>query len=88
MSAGVDDFGFASLDVDYTLGRAEDGTSTLEVVERFEAVFPDFDQNRGMRRLIPDTYLGVPLNPEFVSITDGEGRTGRPRSTTRTASSR
>ena len=26
-----------------------------------------------MRRLIPDTYLGAPLNPEFVSITDGEG---------------
>lgn len=71
--AGVDDFGFASLDVDYTLGRAEDGTSTLEVVERFEAMFPDFDQNLGMRRLIPDTYLGAPLNPEFVSITDAEG---------------
>jgi uncharacterized membrane protein YgcG len=72
--AGVDDFGFASLDVDYSLGRAENGTSTLEVSERFVAVFPEFDQNRGMRRLIPDTYLGVPLNPEFVSITDGDGR--------------
>jgi uncharacterized membrane protein YgcG len=74
VTAGVDDFGFASLDVDYSLGRAANGTSTLEVAERFVAVFPEFDQNRGMRRLIPDTYLGVPLNPEFVSITDGEGR--------------
>ena len=74
VSAGVDDFEFASLDVDYSLGRAENGTSTLEVAERFVAVFPEFDQNRGMRRLIPDTYLGAPLNPEFVSITDGEGR--------------
>ena len=74
VTAGVDDFGFASLDVDYTLGRAANGSSTLEVVERFVAVFPEFDQNRGMRRLVPDTYLGVPLNPEFVSITDGEGR--------------
>lgn len=73
VSTNLDDFRFASLDVDYTLGRAEDGTSTLEVVERFVAVFPQYDQNRGMRRLIPDTYLGVPLEPEFVSITDGEG---------------
>ncbi|MEU1971292.1 DUF2207 domain-containing protein [Microbacterium sp. NPDC019599] len=73
VSAGVDDFSFASLDADYTLTRAEDGTSRLEVVERFTAVFPEFDQNRGMRRLVPDTYLGVPLNPQFVSITDGEG---------------
>jgi uncharacterized membrane protein YgcG len=72
-SADLDDFRFASLDVDYTLGRARDGTSTLEVVERFVAVFPDYDQNRGMRRLVPDTYLNVPLNPEFVSITDGDG---------------
>ena len=47
---GVDDFAFATLDVDYTLGRTENGTSTLEVVERFVAVFPEFDQNHGMRR--------------------------------------
>lgn len=73
-SVDVDDFRFESLDVDYRLGRAEDGTSTLEVQETFVAVFPEYDQNRGMRRLVPDTYLGVPLEPEFVSITDGEGR--------------
>jgi uncharacterized membrane protein YgcG len=72
-STDVDDFRFASLDADYTLGRADDGTSTLRVVERFVAVFPDYDQNHGMRRLVPDTYLDVPLNPQFVSITDGDG---------------
>ncbi|WP_243074299.1 DUF2207 domain-containing protein [Microbacterium sp. SS28] len=73
VSTDLDDFRFASLDVDYTLGRADDGASTLEVVERFVAVFPEYDQNRGMRRLVPDMYLGVPVRPEFVSITDGEG---------------
>lgn len=72
-AASVDDFVFSSLDVDYTLGRAEDGTSTLDVVERFVAVFPETDQNRGMRRAIPDSYLGAPLQVEFVSITDGDG---------------
>ena len=75
--AGVDDFAFERLDVDYTLGRDESGASTLRVVETFVAVFPDIDQNRGMRRIIPDTYNGQPLEPQLVSITDGEG-TPRP----------
>lgn len=72
-AADVDDFSFDSLTVDYTLTRAADGTSRLEVVEQFVARFPDADQNRGMRRAIPDTYNGQPLHPELVSITDGEG---------------
>ncbi len=71
--ADVDDFSFESLDVEYQLGRADDGTSTLTVVETFVAVFPDIDQNRGMRHSIPDTYQGAPLNPQLVSITDENG---------------
>ena len=73
-AADVDDFSFRSLDVDYTLGRADDGTSTLRVVETFVAEFPEFDQNRGMRRYIPETYNGVPLHPDLVSLTDGSGQ--------------
>ena len=74
--ADVEDFTFESLDVEYQLGRSDDGTSTLTVVETFVALFPDVDQNRGMRRVIPDSYQGAPLNPELVSITD---ETGAPR---------
>lgn len=73
VSTDVNDFSFDSMDVQYTLGRADDGTSTLLVEETFVARFPDYDQNRGMRRSIPDSYLGAPLNPELVSITDGLG---------------
>lgn len=73
LSADVDDFSFESLDVTYRLGTADDGTSTLLVEERYVALFPEYDQNRGMRRIIPDSYLGVPLNPQLISITDGEG---------------
>lgn len=73
--ADVNDFAFESLDVVYELGRAEDGTSIVTVVETFVAVFPEHDQNRGMQRRIPESYLGAPLHPELVSITDGEGRT-------------
>ncbi|MBN9189852.1 MAG: DUF2207 domain-containing protein, partial [Microbacterium sp.] len=72
--ADVNDFSFQSMDVDYTLGRDKDGSSTLEVVETFVASFPQTDQNHGMRRSIPDSYNGQPLFPELVSITDGDGR--------------
>ena len=71
--AGVQDFVFQSMDVQYTLDRAGDGTSILYVVETFVAVFPEFDQNRGMQRRIPDSYNGVPTFPTLESVTDGEG---------------
>ncbi|WEG09567.1 DUF2207 domain-containing protein [Microbacterium horticulturae] len=73
VSADVDDFSFSSLDVDYTLGREDDGTSTLKVVETFVADFPQTDQNHGMKRAIPDTYNGQPLNLHLVSVTDENG---------------
>ncbi|WP_460775984.1 DUF2207 domain-containing protein [Microbacterium sp. GXF7504] len=73
VSTDLDDFSFRSLDVVYDLTRAEDGTSRMRVTETFVAEFPDYDQNRGMRRLLPDTYNGQPLFPELVSITDADG---------------
>ena len=72
--ADVDDFTFDDLTVDYTLIRADDGTSRMRVVERFVARFPEVDQNRGIRRSIPDTYNGQPLRPSLVSVTDEDGR--------------
>lgn len=74
VTADVNDFAFESMDVEYELGRAEDGTSTLRVTETFVALFPEYDQNRGMQRRLDDNYLGVPLNPELVSVTDDQGR--------------
>lgn len=71
--ADVDDFDYESLHVDYTLGRAEDGTSTLTVVETFVAVFPDSDQNHGMKRGIPEAFDDQPHWPRLVSITDENG---------------
>jgi uncharacterized membrane protein YgcG len=71
--ADVDDFSFESLDVEYQLDRTDEGASTLTVVETFVAVFPEHDQNRGMRRTVPDSYQGAPLNPRLISITDENG---------------
>ena len=70
---GVDDFTFDSFDADYTLTRADDGTSRLRAVETIVAVFPETDQNRGIRRAIPDTYQGQPLRAHLESITDENG---------------
>ena len=71
--ADTSDFTFDSFDAEYTLSREADGTSTLLVVETIVARFPDFDQNRGIIRAIPDDYDGVPLNTSVVSVTDQNG---------------
>ena len=72
--AGVDDFVFESFDVEYVLGIDADRRSTLTTRETLVAVFPDFDQNRGIRRYIPSTYDGHPLQNEIVSVTDENGQ--------------
>ena len=74
VAGDVDDFTFGSMHADYTIGRDADGASTLKVVETFVAVFPETDQNRGMKRVIPDSYNGQPLDPTVLSVTDGQGR--------------
>ena len=71
--ADVDDFSFASFAGDYTLSRAADGTALLTTVETFVADFPEFDQNKGIIRDIPDNYNGVPLSPDVTSVVDGKG---------------
>ncbi len=76
-SAGVDDFEFESFSADYYLGVDADGRSTLTTVETFVALFPDFDQNHGMRRAIPGDYQGAPTDVSVQSVTDENG-TPRP----------
>jgi len=71
--ASVDDFTFDSFDASYELSRDAEGHSVLAVDETIVARFPDFDQNRGIKRAIPETYLGTPLDIEIVSVTDETG---------------
>ena len=72
-SADTSDFEFQSFHADYSLTRADDGTSRLAVVETIVAEFPDYDQNRGIVRAIPDWYQDVPLNTDVETITDESG---------------
>lgn len=72
-SADTGDFTFDSFDADYTLSRAADGTSQLDVVETIVARFPDFDQNRGIIRAIPTYYQRVNLDTTVTSVVDENG---------------
>jgi len=77
-SAGLDDFSFESMDVVYHLARDDEGHATLDVVETMVAIFPEFDQNRGYYRDIPDYYGDaehgwVHLETNALGVTDENG---------------
>ncbi len=68
----ADNFYFDNFEGDYYLYRDADGKSRMLVVEELTAVFPDYNQNQGIRRLIPYTHndgknLTIP-NPNTFKI--------------------
>lgn len=71
--ADVNNFRFESFDGVYRLDRDGDGVGTLTVTETLVAVFPEFDQNRGIERSIPLEYKGVPLDLEIISVKKADG---------------
>ena len=71
--AGVDDFTFAQFHAVYELGRDTERRSELRTTETLVAVFPQFDQNRGIRRAIPREYDGHPTDIRIESVTDDSG---------------
>jgi uncharacterized membrane protein YgcG len=70
---GLDDFEFESFDATYELSRDESGRSALHTVETLVAVFPEYDQNRGIRRALVTDYKGHSTSLDIVSVTDGNG---------------
>ena len=72
-AADTSDFTFDSFDADYTLSRAIDGSSQLDVVETVVARFPEYDQNRGIIRAIPTYYQRVNLETMVTSVVDENG---------------
>lgn len=73
VAADVDDFVFASFDARYELGLDEEGRSVVRVTERIVATFPEIDQNRGIRRAIPERYDGHPVDLDLVSVSGADG---------------
>jgi uncharacterized membrane protein YgcG len=72
-SPTADQFEFASFDATYLLGRDDERRSTLHTTEHLVAVFPEIDQNRGIRRALVEDYAGHPTHIEIVSVTDENG---------------
>ena len=58
MAADTSNFYFKSFVGDYYLDKVADGTSKLRVVEEVTAVFPTYNQNKGICRQIPYTNQG------------------------------
>lgn len=71
--ADVNDFEIESFDAEYALGLDESGRSTLRTKEHIIAVFPEFDQNRGLIRDIPRIYDGHNTDITVLSVTDEHG---------------
>ena len=70
----VNAFTFDSFHADYVLGRDGGGHATLTTTETLVARFPNFDQNRGIRRSLPATYQGHTTSLQVVSVTDENGQ--------------
>ncbi len=71
--AGVDDFAFESMHVDYELSLGDNNIPMLTTTETLVAVFPETDQNGGIQRLIPSFYNGHSLATEVTSVVDENG---------------
>jgi len=72
--AGVNDFSIPIFEGDYYLTRDSTHVSHLRVHEHLMVQFPDFDQNHGILRAIPETYANHPLNLHVQTVTDNTGR--------------
>lgn len=68
VSAGVDDFYFDKMEIDYYLSKDSDGRARLKVKETLTAIFPDHNQNHGIVRSIPLDYQKHPLSFELGQL--------------------
>lgn len=70
----LDDFDIESFHSDFSLTRDADGHARLQVTETIVAVFPEFDQNKGFYRDIPEYRHGVQLHTDVASVVDEYGQ--------------
>jgi len=71
--ASTQDFTIRSFVADYYVSRAADGVSEMRVREHIVAKFPQYDQNHGILRAIPESYENhsLELNVTGVHREDG-----------------
>src|SRR2546421_12682765 len=62
------DFVMKSFTADYRLARDQNKVSQLYVREKIVAQFPDYDQNHGILRAIPESYQGHTVELEITGV--------------------
>lgn len=71
--ADANDFTVESFDAHYYLSKDSEGRAVLRVVEEITAIFPNFDQNRGIERAIPKKYQGhISYQNDLLVYRNGE----------------
>lgn len=71
--ASVQDFTYDSFEADYYLVRGAGGASHLYTTETIVARFPDFDQNKGIVRWLPQADSGIAHDTQVLSVTGAGG---------------
>lgn len=73
-ATNTNNFRISSYDIQYELSRDSEGRSVLKTTETIQALFPSYDQNRGIERAIPATYDNHPVDLNITSVTDDTGK--------------
>lgn len=72
-AANLQNFTINNFDIRYELTRDEEKRSVLQTTETITARFPDFDQNHGIERAIPEMYDSHPVNLDIKSVKKADG---------------
>lgn len=73
-AADPNSFIISNFEADYYLGRDAAKASTLRVKEKITAEFPQYDQNHGIERALPESYDAHSLRLKIGSVKDVSGR--------------
>lgn len=68
--ASTQDFTIESFDSNYLITKDADNVSEAYVREGIVAVFPDYDQNHGILRALPESYQGHSLELKIDMVVD------------------
>lgn len=71
--AAVNDFTITSFSADYYLSQDANKRSELQITEQIVAVFPEYNQNHGIERAIPQAFNGHGTRLELASVADANG---------------
>ncbi len=63
-------FTITSFQGDYYLTKDQANVSHMRVVERIDALFPNYDQNHGIERALPKSYKNQDINLHIESVTN------------------